>query len=116
MDFNLDAFWLRFQHLIRQNGYTQRTLSTALGLSPRSVETWKTQRQIPDAAQLCKLADLLGTSVEYLVTGKETDLPQELPLFRWLSPERQSAIKQFYDFQVQTQEAESKEDSESSTA
>lgn len=65
------AFWDNIKVLIKQANTTQRGLSSTCELSPRAIETWIAAGQLPDVFQAYKIAQALGVSVEYLVTGQE---------------------------------------------
>ena len=61
---------------------TQEELAEKLGVSPQAVSKWENNQTCPDIALLPKLAQLLGVSVDELLTGKTAEptvrmLPQE---------------------------------------
>lgn len=72
LNMEIKDFWSRVKILIKQNGFTQRSLSESIGLSPRTLEIMMNRGSVPDAFQTYKIAQLLNTSVEYLITGKES--------------------------------------------
>lgn len=72
MELDIDAFWNRVRLLIKQSSYTQRTLSEALGLNSHSIEVMSSRKNIPNTFLSYKIAKLLNTSVEYLITGQES--------------------------------------------
>ena len=67
----MSDFWFRTNTLIRQQNKTQRGLSIECGFSDRKIENQSSNDRIPDAIEAVKMAQALGTTVEYLVTGKE---------------------------------------------
>lgn len=75
-NYNMDAadFWNTIKILIKQANTTQRGLSSTCGFSPRAIEAWIAAGQLPDAFQTFKIAQALGVSMEYLVTGKEPEV------------------------------------------
>ena len=80
MNFDISDFWNRVKELIKKNNITQRSLSSNIGLTPRTVETWINQKTIPNAYQTYLLSKELGCSMEYLVTGvsEQPALPSDL--------------------------------------
>ena len=68
------AFYERIDNLLKEKKYTQKDLSEYLKISSAQVfANWKQRDFIPSADIAVKIAQYLGTSVEYLITGKETD-------------------------------------------
>ncbi len=49
---------------------SQEELADKIGVSRQSVSKWETDSSAPDAFNLIALAEVLNTSVEYIVTGK----------------------------------------------
>jgi transcriptional regulator with XRE-family HTH domain len=66
-------FWTRTNTLLKQRGYTQRSLALKCGFAGRRIESLSTAGRLPAADESVKIAQALGVSVEYLVTGKESD-------------------------------------------
>ena len=66
-------FWNRVNFLIRTQNKTQSGLSLECGLNQRRIQNLSASSRIPDVFEGVKIARALGVSVEYLVTGKETD-------------------------------------------
>lgn len=66
-------FWNNVKTLLKNKKITQKQLSVLLDLPERTVETWISRNSIPDAETAVKIAAILGTSVEFLVTGQETN-------------------------------------------
>ena len=72
----------RIGMLRRRKGMKQEELAEKLGVSPQAVSKWENNQTCPDIALLPKLAQLLGVSVDELLTGKTAEptvrmLPQE---------------------------------------
>lgn len=67
-------FWNNVKLLLKANGYTQKSLSVALGSSERTVEQWINRGTVPDIDTALKIASLLHTTVEYLATGQESNI------------------------------------------
>ena len=62
-----------FIHLCQQKGVTPGFVASELGFSRSVFTDWKTGRATPKADKLLKIAQYFGVSVEYLMTGKETE-------------------------------------------
>lgn len=77
-------FWDNIKTLIKQSNTTQRGLAVKCGFSPRSIETWIASNQLPDAFQTYKIAQNLGVSIEYLITGKNADNKETIERIRQL--------------------------------
>lgn len=59
----------RIMLLRRRRGMTQEHLSGALGVSPQAVSKWENDQSAPDIALLVRLADILETTTDYLLSG-----------------------------------------------
>lgn len=77
-------FWDNIKTLIKQTNTTQRGLAVKCGFSPRSIETWIASNQLPDAFQTYTIAQNLGVSIEYLITGKNADNKETIERIRQL--------------------------------
>ena len=55
--------------LRRQKGLTQNELGERLGVSFQAVSKWERGETLPDTAILLDLADVLETSVDYILSG-----------------------------------------------
>lgn len=64
----------RIAVLRREHGYSQEYVAERLGVSRQAVSKWETDQTAPDTYNLIALADLLGTSVEHLATGKREEM------------------------------------------
>lgn len=71
MDAN--TFWSNVKPLIKSKKITQQVLADDIGISFNTLQSWITKDRLPDVVSAFKIAQALGVSVEYLVTGKETD-------------------------------------------
>lgn len=70
-------FWLNTNTLIKQQNTTQRALALRCGFTERRIESLSSSARLPDAVEAVKIAQALGTTVEYLVTGEETNKAQQ---------------------------------------
>jgi transcriptional regulator with XRE-family HTH domain len=66
-------FWNRVKQLVKLNNTTQRSLSETIGLSPRTIEVQINRNSVPDVFEAMKIASALGVTVEYLVTGSDSN-------------------------------------------
>ena len=64
----------RITELRKQNNISQAQLAKALEISRQAVSKWENDQAIPDMLKLIRLADLLDTDTEYLVTGNHSRL------------------------------------------
>lgn len=67
------TFWERLEKALEENQITASELSRTLGIASSVIYAWKMRDSIPRADIACKTAEVLNTSVEYLVTGKPTN-------------------------------------------
>ena len=64
---------------IRENGITQDQFSDRLGVSSTTVSRWvNAETSLPPVYQLPKLAKLLGTSVDSLLSGEEITIDKDI--------------------------------------
>lgn len=91
-------FWSNVQPLMDKKGVRQRDFVRITGKSSASVSDWLNKKIIPRADDALKIADLLGVSVRYLVTGQDEEgiSPRERELLQIcsiLSEEKFKAVK-----------------------
>ncbi len=63
----------RIQKLRTEKGYTQEYLAGQLSISRQAVHKWEKNESRPDTDNLILLAEILGTTVEYIAVGDTTD-------------------------------------------
>ena len=68
-----ENFWNRVKALIKQSNTTQRGLSETCGFHSRAIEAWISKNTFPDVFEAFTIAQALGVSVEYLVTGEDSN-------------------------------------------
>lgn len=73
MDSQIELFWQRTNKLIKDNNYTQQSLSIACNLNEKRIQNLSAGKRLPDAFEVVAIAQALNTTVEYLVTGKTPD-------------------------------------------
>ena len=62
----------RIKELRKKNRYTQKQIGAMCGVSDISVYNWERNKVEPNTDTLCRLADIFGVSVDYLL-GRTTD-------------------------------------------
>lgn len=70
-------FWNNVKSLLKNYKITQKQLSVIINLPERTIENWIGRNTIPDAIEAVKIAQALNTTVEYLVTGEESNKAQQ---------------------------------------
>ena len=66
-------FVCRSEKLLEMQKKTKVEFSNSIGIPKQSLYDWKQRGTIPSADTALKIAQYLNTTVEYLLTGKETD-------------------------------------------
>ena len=64
-----DDFWTRAKRLIKAHKLTQKEFAEYADIPINTFWGWINRNCIPDAARACAIAQALGVTVEYLVTG-----------------------------------------------
>ena len=68
---NMLDFWERVNTLSKALGISKKELATILKISYNSFTGYQTKDRVPRAEVAVKIAQAIGTSVEYLITGEE---------------------------------------------
>lgn len=63
----------------KEKGYTQEEIAERLGITAQAVSKWENDTSCPDISLLPALAEMLGTTVDALLSGKTSDTLQVLP-------------------------------------
>ena len=66
---NDETFIERLERLMADRCLQQKDLAEKVGISSNGISTWKITGAFPRADIAVKIADILGVTVEYLVTG-----------------------------------------------
>lgn len=66
-----------FEKLCSEKGVTPYRVCKGTGISTSTLSNWKAGRYTPKQDKLKKIADFLGVSVDYLITGEEEDAVAE---------------------------------------
>lgn len=72
--YNPDDFWSRVKDLLKKQNITQLELEKRINLSECTIKQQIFHHRIPDAIEAQNIAEELHTTVEYLITGNESDL------------------------------------------
>ena len=79
----------RIGMLRRQKEWKQDDLAEMLGVSPQAVSKWENDQTCPDISLLPKLAEVLGVTVDELLSGKK----ELQPVVQMLPEEQRKEIK-----------------------
>lgn len=58
----------------KAKGLTQARLAEALGITDRAVSKWETGKSMPDASLMLPLCDILGISINELLSGERIEM------------------------------------------
>jgi len=67
------AFGLRLKSLRKQQKWTQKELAARLATSASQLNKYECGVSVPPAEKLVEMAELMGTSIDYLLTGNQAD-------------------------------------------
>jgi len=78
----IDLFYRRINIRLAEIGHKRPWLLAQAGIKPSTWSSWERNSRVPPADRALAIAEALGVSVEYLLTGKETafDMRQSDPL------------------------------------
>ena len=62
-----------FMQLCQRKGVTVYQVCRATGIPSSTMSDWKSGRSVPKLEKMMMIADYFGVSLDYLVTGKETE-------------------------------------------
>ena len=69
-----------FARLLQEKGLKAADVTRATGIKSPVFSEWKKGKSRPNTEKLIKIAEFLGVSVEYLITGKEKEEKKEATL------------------------------------
>lgn len=67
-------YYEQFDSLCNSKGVKPSEVSRATGITTATLTSWKQGKYTPKQDKLQKIADFFGVSLEYLMTGKETEI------------------------------------------
>jgi phage repressor protein C with HTH and peptisase S24 domain len=79
-------FWERFETQMKVLSLTKKEVAALVGISYGTFVNYSTNNRIPKTEEAVRIAKAIGTSVEYLVSGEETDIDQEEPIVKVQTP------------------------------
>lgn len=86
---------------MKEKGFDQKSFAQELGISAQVITDWKKGNSTSYQRYIPKIAELLDTNVDYLLTGSQpTDDPvlsDALAKFRRLTPEQRAAVQMMID-------------------
>jgi len=85
----METLGKRIAHLRRERELKQDELAAKLDVSPQAVSKWENDQTCPDITALPKLSEILGVTVDELLTGKKEEA---LPAVRMLPPAERKDI------------------------
>ncbi len=68
----------RIFQILKENHLTQKEFAENSGISESTISDWKKKGTNPAADKLSVIADSIGVSLDYLITGKEKSSPTDL--------------------------------------
>lgn len=66
-----------FVDLLQKRGITPYRISRDTGISQTTFSNWKSGRSTPNSTTMQKIADYLGVSLDYLMTGSDDRFSKE---------------------------------------
>lgn len=69
----------RISNLRKEKGITQEDLAERLGVTPQAVSKWENDISYPDITLLPRLAEILGVTVDELLSGENNKKTRILP-------------------------------------
>ena len=67
-----------YQELLDKKGLKNSDVSRGTGVSNMTLSDWKHGKTTPKTDTMQKIADFLGVSVDYIMTGKESEFAIEM--------------------------------------
>ena len=86
-------FWNRVRVLIKREKTTQKALAEYLGVPVRTLGNWIYRGLYPVITEGYYIAQFLGVSVDYLVTGKEKKTDAKINSIRSLLKQTDEKLK-----------------------
>ena len=109
------ALGKRVKQLRKEKGLTQKALANQVGSSPAQLNKYESGLNTPPLDRLLLLAEVLGTSVDYLISGHQSDdlpihnsrLIQRLQSIEGFAPEEREVVIKVLDAMIAKHQMES---------
>ncbi|UTC78134.1 helix-turn-helix transcriptional regulator [Treponema sp. OMZ 799] len=88
-------FWQKVNNLIKIQNKTQQSVSIECGFNPRRIQNLSASNRLPDIIEAKKIADVLGVSLESLVSDKEPDFKPSVERIRGFLKEIEKELENF---------------------
>ena len=96
----MDEAVMRILSAAKDKGFDQKTLAKEIGVRPQAITEWKTGVTASYTRYIQRIAELLGVSADYLLTGtvadsatvSDPDLAAALSQFEKLTPEQRAKV------------------------
>lgn len=75
--YNKDMFWDNVKTILSQNKILQKDFADKLGYNLSTLKNQMARNISPSVDEAVKIAQALGTTVEFLVTGEESNKAQQ---------------------------------------
>lgn len=66
-------FWIRVDNLWQ--GHSLKEFAYSAEIDYVLLLNWRTKKRLPALEQACRIAKILGTTVEFLITGQDPEIP-----------------------------------------
>lgn len=92
-------FWERLKVEIKRNNTTQEWIATKIDVLPQTFRRWSSAKSIPSADKVFEISNLLGVTVEFLISGQDSTDPwirenrEFIAACKRLNPDQFEAIK-----------------------
>ena len=67
-------FWSNVKNELEYRGISQKELAAEISESYNTLQSWINRDRLPNAVQAVRISRALGTTVEFLVTGRDEKL------------------------------------------
>lgn len=76
----MTPFLENLKERLRSKNMTQKELAEKTGISVNTIRGWFSKDFTPDVLTAQKIAEVLDTTIDYLVTGKNVAIPMDLEI------------------------------------
>lgn len=91
-----------YEKLLNEHGFKNADVARATGISNMTLSDWKRGVSTPKQDKLIKIADFLGVSVDYLLTGEEPKVDLSVETAKLVGklvqdPEMAKALRKYFE-------------------